>query len=240
MKIKLKSSAFTRKEKGFWLLSVLVILISYGIYRQDSLLNVIASVTGVSSLLYIAKGNPIGQIFVVIFSLLYGVIAYMNAYYGEMLTYVGMTMPMAVLSFYSWITHPFQENASQVQVNTLNRKEIACLFVLTAIVTFVFYFILKAFSTANLIWSTISVMTSFAAVYLTYKRSAYYAVAYAMNDFVLIILWSFAFFRQPSYLSVVMCFIIFFLYDIYGFINWSRMQQKQQQITNATNNSKEN
>ena len=226
MKIKLKSSAFTRKEKCFWLLSVLVILICYGIYRQDSLLNVIASVTGVSSLLYIAKGNPIGQIFVVIFSLLYGMIAYMNAYYGEMLTYVGMTMPMAVLSFYSWITHPFQENA--------------CLFVLTAIVTFVFYFILKAFSTANLMWSTISVMTSFAAVFLTYKRSAYYAVAYAMNDFVLIILWSFAFFRQPSYLSVVMCFIIFFLYDIYGFINWSRMRQKQQQITNATNNSKEN
>lgn len=32
----------------------------------------------------------------VLFSLLYGIISYAFAYYGEMITYLGMTMPMAV------------------------------------------------------------------------------------------------------------------------------------------------
>lgn len=227
MNIKLQISDFTKKEKCLWILSVLLILLPYLLCSKDGLLNMIASVIGVSALLYNAKGNPIGQILVVIFSLLYGFISYTTAYYGEMLTYLGMTLPMAVLSFISWITHPFAGNQAEVQVNTLKHKDIVWLFVLTGIVTFLFYFLLKAFATANLMWSTISVMTSFAAVYLTYKRSAYYAIAYALNDLVLIVLWICAVFQQPSYLSVVVCFVIFFLYDIYGFKSWSEMQRKQ-------------
>lgn len=50
------------------------------------------------------------------------------------------------------------------------------------------YFILRAFNTANIIPGTISVTTSFVAVYLTFRRSPYFALAYAANDVVLIVL----------------------------------------------------
>ena len=98
---------------------------------------------------------------------------------------------------------------------------------LSAVVTVVFYFILKAFGTANLLPSTISVTTSFLAVYLTARRSPLFAVAYAANDLVLIVLWGLAVLEDPSYLSVVVCFVMFFANDIYGFINWSRMRRRQ-------------
>lgn len=88
-------------------------------------------------------------------------------------------------------------------------------------------FNLKAFHTANLIPSTLSVTTSFVAVYLTFRRSAHYALAYAANDVVLIVLWVLASLNDISYLSVVVCFAVFLINDIYGFMNWSKMQERQ-------------
>lgn len=90
-----------------------------------------------------------------------------------------------------------------------------------------FYFILGYFQTANLVPSTLSVTTSFIAVYLTYKRSPYYALGYAANDIVLIVLWILAARQDTSYLSVVVCFTAFLANDIYGFINWCRMGERQ-------------
>ena len=43
------------------------------------------------------------------------------------------------------------------------------------------------FNTTNLIPSTISVTISFLAVYLTFRRSPYFDLAYALNDIVLYI-----------------------------------------------------
>ena len=97
----------------------------------------------------------------------------------------------------------------------------------TIAVTVIFYFILRAFGTANLLTSTVSVTTSFAAAYLAFKRSPYYAIAYILNDIVLIVLWSMAAFEDISYLSVIACFIAFFINDAYTFINWKKMQKKQ-------------
>jgi nicotinamide riboside transporter PnuC len=101
------------------------------------------------------------------------------------------------------------------------------MFVLTLGVTILFYFILDAFGTANLLVSTFSITTSFLAVYLTFRRSPYFALAYATNDVVLIILWILASLQTIKYLSVVVCFIAFLFNDIYGFISWQRMKKRQ-------------
>lgn len=86
--------------------------------------------------------------------------------------------------------------------------------------------------------STISVTTSFLAAYLTFRRSLLYAIGYATNDIVLIILWIMSTIKDVSYLSVVICFIVFFFSDIYGFINWSKMGKKQLASTDVETKSK--
>ena len=98
---------------------------------------------------------------------------------------------------------------------------------LTAVVTFGFYFILKAFETANIIPSTLSVATSFIAVYLTFRRSPYFALAYAANGVVLIVLWAMASFENITYISVLICFVMFLVNDLYGFVSWKRMEKRQ-------------
>jgi hypothetical protein len=71
------------------------------------------------------------------------------------------------------------------------------------------------------------VATSFGAVYLTFRRCPYFALVYAANDLVLILLWSLAAMTDRSYVSVILCFIVFLVNDVYGFISWKRMEKKQ-------------
>ena len=219
---------FTKGEIALWCTSITLIIVSFLIFDRESILTLIASLIGVTSLIFNAKGNPFGLLLMVAFSILYGIISYTFAYYGEMVTYLGMTAPMAVFALISWLRNPYNGNKAEVKVNHIKRKEVVFMFVLTVVVTIIFYYILAAFHTANLAPSTISVTTSFIAVYLTFKRSAYFAVAYAANDMVLIFLWVLASFSDASYLSVVICFIMFLVNDIYGFISWSKMQKRQE------------
>jgi len=164
----------------------------------------------------------------ILFSLTYGIISFKFSYYGEMFTYLGMTMPMAFFALVSWLKNPYNGNKSEVRVNTVSKKELIFMWIAAVIVTFIFYFILVAFNTANIVPSTISVTTSFLAVYLTFRRSPFFALAYAANDIVLIILWSLASTADIRYISVVVCFIAFLFNDMYGFFNWRKMKERQE------------
>lgn len=225
---------FSKTELILWTASAALILTAFCLFDRTGYLTLCASLIGVTSLIFCAKGNPLGQLLMVLFSLLYGIISLNVSYYGEMITYLGMTMPMAVFSLITWLKNPFNGNRSEVEVYHIRRHDIILMSLLTAAVTIVFYFILKSFHTASLIPSTISVTTSFLAVYLTFKRSPYYAAGYAANDLILIILWTMASAEDISCLSVTVCFAAFFVNDIYGFLNWRKMGQRQAAVASGS------
>ena len=220
---------FTKGELWLWCGSVTVILLAYLLFDGNDILTLTASLIGATSLILNAKGNPLGQLLIIVFSIMYGVISHRAAYYGEMVTYLGMTAPMAAAALVSWLRHPYKGNHAQVAVGRLQRWEWWFMPLLTGTVTVLFYFVLAAFSTANLVLSTLSVTTSFLAVYLTFRRSPFFALAYATNDVVLIALWILAACTDVSYLSVVICFAVFLLNDLYGFISWRRMEKRQEE-----------
>ena len=220
-------SYFSKFELALWTFSMLFTIISFLIFDRSNYLTLIASLIGITALIFCAKGNPIGQVLIIVFSLFYGYISFTFNYYGEMITYLGMSAPMAIFALISWIRNPYKGNRSEVKINNIGKLEIIFMWILTAIVTVIFYFILKFLGTANIIPSTFSVATSFLAVYLTSRRSPYFAIAYATNDTVLIVLWVLASISDVRYISVVICFIVFLFNDIYSFINWQKMKKHQ-------------
>jgi len=220
---------FSKVDITLWSSSVFFIIISFCVFDRESYLTLYASLIGVTSLIFNAKGNPFGQLLMVVFSLLYGVISYTFSCYGEMITYLGMTMPMAVFALISWLKNPYKGNKAEVKVNSLTSRENIFMWIITVVITIIFYFILEHFNTANIVPSTISVTTSFLAVYLTFRRSPYFALAYAANDIVLIILWILASMLDIRYVSVLVCFAAFLFNDIYCFISWQRMKKRQEQ-----------
>ena len=225
--MKHKESYFTKLEKILLFSSILLISVTFFAFRSSDYLTLAASLIGTLSLIFNAKGNPFGQILMIIFSILYGIISFTFEYYGEMITYLCMTAPMALIALISWLKNPYKGNKSEVKVDRLKKRETLFLFLLSLAVTFIFYFILAYFNTANIIPSTVSVTTSFIAAYLTFRRSPYFALAYASNDIILIILWILATIEDISYISVIVCFIVFLVNDLYGFISWLYMEKRQ-------------
>lgn len=220
---------FSKTEILLWISSVAMIVISFLLFDRESYATLCASLIGVTSLVFNAKGNPFGQLLMIIFRVLYGIISFTFAYYGEMITYLGMTMPMAVFALISWLRNPYKGRRAEVKVNSIGKRENALMWLLTALVTVLFYFILGYFNTANILPSTLSVTTSFLAAYLTFRRCPTFALAYAANDVILIVLWVLASATDIRYVSVVVCFVAFLFNDIYGYINWQRMKKSQQE-----------
>ena len=224
-----KGSVFallTKWEKLLWLLSVLVVLGTFLLFQSKDVLSLIASLIGVSALIFVSTGQVFGQVLIIIFAVLYGIASLRFRYYGEMITYLGMSAPMAICALVSWIRHPYKDKSS-VEVGSVSKKQAILMCVSGILVTVAFYFILGAFNTANLTVSTASVLTSFIASYLTFLRSPFYALAYAINDVVLIVLWILATISDPSVLPMIFCFVMFLVNDLYGFFNWCRMRNRQ-------------
>lgn len=232
MNLKKSFAALTTFDRILWAAALAVVLVS-GIIGRSSAVAVTAPLIGVTALVFLAKGDVLGQLLTVIFAIFYAVVSYTQRYYGEMITYVGMTAPMAAMAVISWLRHPFKDGEPQVRVARLTPVMRALIVPLTVAVTAAFYFILRALGNASLAVSTVSVATSFLASYLTFCRSSYYALAYAANDIVLITLWIIASRDDISYLSMVACFLMFLICDLYGFISWRRMETSQREADGA-------
>ena len=217
-------------EKALWALSLAAVTLSFLLCGAFDPLTLLASLIGVTALIFVAKGLVLGQILTVVFAVLYGVISFRLRYYGEMITYLGMTSPIAILAVASWLRHPFQKTKT-VAVHKLGKAEIARLLILTVIVTAAFFFLLRRLGNARLAVSTVSIATSFLASALTLKRSAAYGLAYAANDVVLLVLWILASVGERAYVPMVVCFFMFLCNDLYGFFffffNWLRLRSAQ-------------
>lgn len=213
----------TKKEWILWMGSLAIVILSNLLSTDIDVLTLVSACVGITSLIFAAKGNVWAQILMVVFSILYGLISWQFRYWGEMITYIGMTMPMAVWSTITWIKNP-SESGQEVAIQKLTRKHVAGIAAAGVLVTAVFYMILKALDTPNILFSTISITTSFLAASLTMLRSSYYALGYASNDIILIVMWVLASIENPAYIPVVVNFIIFFFNDMYGFVSWKRRE----------------
>ena len=216
-------------ETCLWISSVLFIIASYLFIEEKSTLTLISSIIGATALIFVAKGYVLGQILTLVFAVVYGIISYGYSYFGEMITYLGMTAPIAVVSIISWVRHPYRDT-SEVEIGKISKKQILILLILTVEVTVAFYFILGYIENSNLIVSTVSVATSFLASYLLFLRSPYYALAYAANDIVLITLWVLATIDNSEYFPMIVCFAVFLVNDMYGFINWRHIYKRQSEM----------
>ena len=84
-------------EWGLWLFSLAMVTLSF-LFGGGHPLTLAASLIGVTALIFVAKGEVLGQILTVVFSLAYAAVSLRFRYYGEMITYLGMTAPIAVMS----------------------------------------------------------------------------------------------------------------------------------------------
>lgn len=220
---KIKLSKF---EISLWLLSVLILLVSF-IIAKATIPLIITTLIGVTALIFLAKGEPLGQIMTIFFSILYALISLNLKYYSEVITYLFMTLPSALVALVIWLKNPYTEDQSVVRIEKLTKNKIIVAITTTILLTIIFHFLLRALKTPHLLISSISITTSLLASIMMFFRSRHYAMFYALNDLVLITLWSLATIENIIYFPMIICFFIFLINDIYAYINWKKINTFQ-------------
>lgn len=211
-----------------WLTALTAITVGFAVTKDRSVLSYLSSLAGITCIIINAKGNVVGQMISVAFSILYGVYSYTQHFYGEMIIYFALMTPIHLVSIYTWIKNKYKGKSHEVTVNTLKKREYAVTAAGSVAVTAAFYFLLRALHTDNLIVSTISLTTSITAAYLMLRRCEYYSLCFIANDIILIVLWSM---KIPTaglqVLPSVMCFSAFLVIDLYAFYNWRKIRKRQ-------------
>lgn len=215
----------TPPEWALWLGSMTVVSVSFIVIGGGNIAQLIATLMGLTSLIFIAKGMIVGQYIGVVFCLAYAYVSFCYSYYGEVIIYLAMQLPISIITIINWHRHPY--GRGRVKIAPMTAKKAVTVLLLACIVIVGFYFILRALGTANLIFSAVSVGTSFIALAFSMLRSPFYAAGYIVNDIILIVLWSLAVADNLDNLPMLICFIMFLLNDTYGFINWQRMKKAQ-------------
>lgn len=216
-------------EKILWAASAVCVTVLFCLVPQKNPLTLIATLVGITSLLFTAKGHVSGQFIQLVFCILYALVSLGFKYYGEAITYMGMTFPSDLFAAIVWLKNPSKKGKTEVRMSHLTPKKSAVAILASTAASFIFYFILKKLNTANLEISTVSVFTSMMASVLTIMRVPYYALAYAANDIVLIIMWIMASLENPVYVPMIFNFAVFLVNDLYGFFSWKKLRRLQEE-----------
>ena len=227
-----------KKFFGEWnLFEILLLSVSliatvtiFCIGKEKNPWSLLSSVFGIFCVIFTAKGNPVAQYLSIIFAVFYSVVSFQSKYYGEMLIYLFLMIPIHVACIVSWIRNRRNPESAEVKINSLSVKEYAVMGFADCLVTAAFYFLLRALHTDELIVSTISLVSSVSAAYLMLRRSEYYAVCFIVNDIILLILWGLRVFHYGvSSLPTLITFGVFLINDVYGFLAWRKRRKRQTQ-----------
>ena len=205
----------------------IIVVSTVGIIFKADLLTTACSIIGINTALLLAKGKNLGQLLGILITLLYSILSFKNKYYGEVLIYVFLMLPMFVVGTFSWIKHQ-NKKTNSVEINNIKAKEWIIVSIVFIGVFIGIYYVLKAFNTNELIVSTASVLASLFAVYLQVRRSKYSFSFYIVNDIILFILWGTPVFKGNYTLIPMLLNPVFnFINDLYGFYYWRKTEKIQ-------------
>lgn len=219
---------WTKLEKTLLYGSCIIVFI-VGVISKSDILTTSCSIIDILAMLLIAKGKNIGQILGVLITILYSIVSFKNRFYGEVIIYIFMMLPMYLIGIVSWIKHKNNETDS-VEINNIYKSEWLIVSIVAVIVFTGVYFLLKAFNTNELLVSTFSVLASLFGIYLQIRRSRYAFIFYIINDIILSILWGIPIINGDySLLPIFLDPVFIFFNDMYGFYNWTRLEKKQKE-----------
>jgi len=155
---------WTKFEKVLLFTSIILVALVGTIFKAE-ILTTICSIVGIITALLLAKGKNLGQIFGLLIVALYSIVSFKNKYYGEVIIYLGITLPMYIIGIVSWLKHQNKETNS-VEVNNIKIKEWVIVSFVSMFAFVGIYLLLKTFNTNQLFISSLSVIDSLFAIYV--------------------------------------------------------------------------
>lgn len=206
-------------EIVFLCLTTLASILTFALVKNRNWLAFSCSIVGIVSMFFFSKGFVIAPILGVIYDAFYIAVATTQRFWGEVIIFAGIMLPVELASIFNWFKNKNKDNPALVTSNKISKKE---WFILGSVIiasTVGLFFALQALGTNQLVINTLSLAANGAGVYLMFRRNKYYSLAYCIDDLVSIVLWAMAVATAGvQFLPSLVCMISFALIDFYGFV----------------------
>ena len=222
------------------LVSVLTVSI---VFKSDAL-SIAYSFIAILSVFFLSKGYIFAPIFLICQYLLYCTQSFLQGVWGEFFLNLAILTPLQIATFIINIINKKKNktNSNVMKVNNIIWKEwivIACAFV---VLWAGVYFALRALNTIALFPCTFSFTFAILANYLTLRGSKFQFLAYMATSFCGCFIWLTPLFQGTAnatdFIPIAVTFVLMFVNNIYGLINWIIMDKRQKQKENFELNEK--
>ena len=222
-----------------FLIGSITIPLIIGIIFKSSGLEIATTVFTLLVSLFFAKAKIEGYFLSFVSLPLYILVSLQAKFYGEVIICAVILFPVAIYGTANWLRNKLtdKKKGQVIRVSHTSWRELTLVILSQSIMFVGYFFLLKAFNTAYLIVSTISVTTSVIAAYLVARRSQLGLLGYVFNDIVVIILWALVV-ASGSTNSIVILVMpcMYLINDIYGTFAWLKLRKRQTTQVSDTGN----
>lgn len=202
-----------------WLLFSSAVILGLSIYWGESLIGIIAAITGVFCVVFTGKGKISSYIFGTINTVLYAYIAFGAKYYGEVMLNVIYYLPMNFVGFAMWKKY-INAETQEVEKRKLDFKYQLGITVLCCVCIYGYGLILKALGGNLPFVDSISTVLSVFAQILCAKRYMEQWVLWIVVDVVTVFMWVAAFFNGGESMATLIMWSVYLLNAVFMFIKW--------------------
>ena len=178
-----------------------------------SVINFVAAVSGMLSVVLCAKGKKSGFIFGLVNVGLYAVVSFIDAYYGEVMLNVLFYIPMNIISYIAWSKHENENNT--VNAKSLSIPAILISAVMIAIITYFYHLFLVSIGGSMAVLDGATAILSIFATVLMWLRYSEQWLCWIIIDVLTTILWIVA--GNPTMIIMWGAYVI---NAVYGYIIW--------------------
>lgn len=210
-----------------WIFIATIIILGLSIYWKDSIVGIIAALTGVWCVILTGKGKISSYIFGTINVLFYAYIAFQAKYYGEVMLNLIYYLPMNFVGWVMWKKH-LDSCTGEVKKNKMSVRNSILVYIGTAILIYLYGLILK-YMGGNLPFAdSMSTVISIVAQILCVKRLAEQWILWIVVDCVTIIMWAFVFFTEGESIATLLMWSIYLINAIIMYVKWHKEVNKNE------------
>ena len=210
-----------------WLIIFTLINVAVLIYSKEGILGFTASVTGMLSVILVAKGKISNYYFGIINVVIYGFISYNSKYYGEAMLNILYFLPMQIIGFMMWRRNNVNiDESKEVKAERMTAKEIILWSVLSGIAVIVYGIILKKLNNTLPMADSFTTVLSVTAMILMVKRYIEQWIVWIMIDIVAIYMWLFI----KSDYNITIMWTAYLVNAVYGLYNWVQLYRREREV----------
>lgn len=208
-----------KKWQILWIVFANVMILGVSLYLGDTVIGILASLTGVTCVILCGMGKVSNYFFGTINVLLYAIVAWNAKYYGDVMLNLFYYFPTNMIGWVAWIKHMDKEK-NEVYKKRMTWKQDVMLAFISVVGVLGYSYVLKLLGGNLPMVDSMSTVFSVIAQILMIKRFMEQWIIWIIVDIVSVIMWIAAFFNGGESIAVLIMWSVFLVNAVIMFVKW--------------------